>query len=137
MSYIKKQSHIYHGWYEIPGVPNYLANENGEILSVRNRIVSLGSNTGNYKRIHIQNIGYVYVHKLICLAFYGPCKPGFCYVNHIDGNKLNNKASNLEWVSPSENIYHSWRMRKNMSLEEFLISEDILNTSKTLSWIDF
>jgi hypothetical protein len=137
MSYIKKQSHIYRGWYEIPGVPNYLANEYGEIMSVRNRIISSGSNTGSYKRIHIQNIGYVYVHKLICMAFYGQCKPGFCYVNHKDGNKLNNKASNLEWVSPSENIYHSWKLRKNMSLEEFLTSEDTQIVHTKLSWLDF
>lgn len=137
MTYLKKESKSHPGWYEIPGVPRYLANTKGEILSVRNNIVTFGSFTGAYKRIHIQGLGYVYVHKLIALAFYGPPKPGYHYVNHKDGNKLNNTAANLEWVSPSENIYHSWSMRKNLSIEELLLVSGIDREPGLVYWYDF
>lgn len=30
-------------------------------------------------------------------------------VNHIDGNPLNNSASNLEWVSLERNIQHGFK----------------------------
>ncbi len=46
------------------------------------------------------------VHRLVALMFIEnlQAKP---YVNHKDGNKLNNICDNLEWVTPSENNYHA------------------------------
>ena len=49
------------------------------------------------------------VHRLVALAF---C-PGFqegLTVNHIDGNRMNNRPQNLEWVSLARNTQHQWEI---------------------------
>lgn len=44
-----------------------------------------------------------YVHRLVAKEFCEGYEEGL-EVNHIDGDKLNNKASNLEWVTREENV---------------------------------
>ena len=45
------------------------------------------------------------VHRLVLLAFVGPCPEGY-QCAHLDGNPENNKPENLRWVTPKENTSH-------------------------------
>lgn len=56
-----------------------------------------------------------YVHRLVAEAFCEK-KPGCFVVNHIDYNRKNNMAENLEFLSQAENVrYSSGRMKKPKS----------------------
>ncbi|RHZ78128.1 hypothetical protein Glove_167g39 [Diversispora epigaea] len=70
-------------------------------------IITQGSLYAGYYRI-----GRVHkhrVHRLVALAFC-PKEEGKEYMNHIDGDSTNNKASNLEWCSQKENSQHAKRL---------------------------
>lgn len=48
------------------------------------------------------------LHRLVAKAWVEGWSEDRDIVNHIDGNRLNNAASNLEWVNISENTKHAY-----------------------------
>lgn len=69
-------------------------------------------NSSGYYRVSLNITGKrkdYFVHRLVAEYFIdNPNKHEF--VNHKDGNKLNNRSDNLEWCSRSENELHAWRI---------------------------
>lgn len=48
------------------------------------------------------------VHRIVATAFIEN-KANLPEVNHLNGNKQDNRAINLEWVTPKQNSEHSWK----------------------------
>lgn len=61
-----------------------------------------------YETLFIKNYGSKLIHRLVAETFI-PNIENKPQVNHIDGNKLNNNVSNLEWCTAKENINHGWK----------------------------
>jgi hypothetical protein len=57
------------------------------------------------------------IHVLVAEAFHGKRPQGF-EVNHADTDKHNNYASNLEYLTPSENTKHAYSMGRISQLGE-------------------
>lgn len=66
-----------------------------------------------------------YVHFLVCQAFMGD--RGFrMTINHIDGNKLNNNISNLEYCTYLENNLHAKKTGlNNHNLGDYVIKKPV------------
>lgn len=97
---------------EVKFYPKYQIFEDGTVIGARGKELKTDINSVGYKRVSLCRDGKVlrmFVHRLVALHFLEkPDGDGWC-VNHIDGDRLNNHASNLEWVSLSENVKDGWR----------------------------
>jgi len=51
----------------------------------------------------------IFIHRLVFMVYKEPLKEGY-EINHKDGNKQNNHASNLEQITRRENILHGHRI---------------------------
>lgn len=104
-------------WHDIPGFKGlYSVSNLGRVYSIRTgRYLKPGDNGHGYLHVGLHRSGKVsrlYLHRLVAMEFVpNPFKKS--EVNHIDGNKTNNAANNLEWLTPSENQLHSRRVLSN------------------------
>ena len=98
-------------WLPIPEYEgHYLISNLGRVWSLsaqRTRALYCGPNGYLSLALYRENREHrFYVHALVLAAFVGPCPPGH-EVNHIDFNRLNNRLSNLEYITHLENMRHT------------------------------
>lgn len=96
-------------WKCIPDFSAYAVSNYGEVRNNLTDYILKPFIRGKYPCVElygVRNKKQVYIHLLVARAFIG-VKPEGHQVNHKDGNKNNNRIENLEYVTPSTNMFHS------------------------------
>lgn len=138
-------------WLPIPNYEGfYEVSKNGDVRSV-DRILKINNNATRlfkgkiisalpnknlqYLQVHLWKDNKkenLYVHRLVAKAFI-PNPLDLPEVNHIDGNRLNNSVSNLEWCDRAGNARHAvetglLKYSNRLTEEEFLdCLSDVIN----------
>lgn len=100
-------------WREIKGFPGYMVSDRGQVASFKRKeciLLSPGLDRCGYLGYGLHNSSgqhTVKVHVVVMRTFAGECPKGK-EVNHKDGDKTNNKLSNLEYVTRSCNVQHAF-----------------------------
>lgn len=105
----------------------YKINKQGDVyimkkLRAKEGIKKPSIDKDGYKQVNLSKNGKCTtykVHRLVALTFI-PNPNNYPVINHIDGNKQNNKVDNLEWCTRSENDLHAFRLglRKSIPVEK-------------------
>ena len=126
------ENNIANGFTRIDSLSNYCINENGFILNIRTRgVIRPSISKKGYLQVCLTNKNTYNVHRLVALTFIEneKNKPE---VNHIDGNKLNNHISNLEWNTTQENLEHKRINNLGKTLKAKLSATGINNSQAKL-----
>lgn len=85
---------------------HYLIFKTGDIFTLKgHKLIGYITKKG-YQTIII-DYKTVFAHRIIAMAFIDNPN-NYPFINHKDGNKLNNNIENLEWCTSSQNVQHSY-----------------------------
>jgi len=113
-------------WIEIPDYMDYaevsdqgrvrtldriVAHKRYGTMMLKGKILHTSQNRKGYLRTNLNTNGKTeshLIHRLVARAFLPPQPTPEHQINHKDGDKTNNKPSNIEWVTAQGNSDHAW-----------------------------
>ena len=126
-------------WKPIKGFPRYYISSFGRIWSDKQNRRYLSSHTDNcgYHHVRLCNNANQYtrlVHRLVAEAFIDNPN-GYKEVNHIDEDKNNNRADNLEWCTRTYNILYG-KAGKERYIKQAITQRYSRNDLKAVECLD-
>ena len=95
-------------WKEWPQDPRIKVSNKGNVVSCESGVCSplkVSYSGAGYQRVAAVHGSLQYVHRLVAETWIPNPNPNYyTRVNHFNGDKNDNRAENLEWVAPSQNI---------------------------------
>lgn len=99
----------FEGMYEVSN----LGNVKSYVVDKQGKLMIPGNNKKGYKQLILRKNGKAYsrkVHRLVAEAFLENTN-NYPQINHIDEDKANNNANNLEWCSAKYNVNYGSRKK--------------------------
>jgi hypothetical protein len=111
-------------WVDIVGYEgHYQISNDGQVKSLKNgkeKILNPSYNDSGYLYVNLWKDGKYKTHKihrLVAFHYVSGYVEGYV-VNHIDEDKSNNVASNLEWVTSKENTNHGTSIERGIATRQ-------------------
>lgn len=130
----------YEGLYQVSNIGRVksLARKNSNVC-LKTRILTERVNQNGYILYCLQKNKerkWNRVHRLVAACFI-PNPNNYPVVNHIDGNKTNNKIENLEWCTRSYNTKHAYKtgLRKKYIGNKNVLSKPIIQYDTNMNII--
>ena len=119
MEEIWKDIEGYEGLYQISNLGRVKSFPRKGTQTKKEKILKEKRDKKGYCFVSLNNVGAkpYKIHRLVAQAFI-PNLENKPQINHIDGDKTNNRIDNLEWCNNSENQIHAYKKGLNASVLE-------------------
>lgn len=97
-------------WKPISESPAYEVSDRGDVRNSKTGRILKPVRTNGYSQVVLCDADGQHrrsVHRLVAAEFIDN-PHGYPVINHIDGNRTNNRVDNLEWCTQSENMKHAY-----------------------------
>lgn len=125
-------------WRPVPGYPEHEVSSLGRVRRIRpssrnhpTGLLKFYTRTDGYVRVSMGDKGH-YVHRIVLLAFVGPCPLGH-EADHINSNRSDNRVENLRWLPKERNLGRRSMARGTATAHAKLTPEQVALARRLIS----